>query len=70
MHKFELERYMFICKEKKYVFADFTNPQIKKIGPQIANPQSATFAEVCKYSNLFKFANLWVCDLPTALLWK
>jgi hypothetical protein len=32
--------------EKKYVFgfAEILSPQIKKIGPQIANPQSATFA--------------------------
>ncbi len=61
---------MLFWKDKKYVFTDFTNPQIKKIGPQIANPESATFAEVCKYNKLLKFATLRVCDLRTALLWK
>jgi hypothetical protein len=34
------------------------------MGPQIANPQSATFAEGPKKSNkLKKSANLWILDL-------
>jgi hypothetical protein len=47
-----------------------TNPQITKNWSSNRKSSSATFAEVYKYNNLFKFANLRVCDLRTALLWK
>jgi hypothetical protein len=43
-----------ICKEKMYVFADL-RPQItKRLGPQIANPQSATFAESLQIQQIIK----------------
>jgi hypothetical protein len=43
MFSFELE---YICKKKKYVFADLRKSANKKrFCPQIENPQSVTFAE-------------------------
>jgi hypothetical protein len=36
----------YICKEKMKVFAGVLGPQItKRLGPQIANPRSFTFAK-------------------------
>ncbi len=43
MNSFELK---YICKEKKYVFADLRKSENKKrLCPQIENPKSVTFAE-------------------------
>ncbi len=35
----------------------------KRLGSQVANAQSPTFAEVCKSNTLFKYANLPICVL-------
>jgi hypothetical protein len=50
-----------ILRKKKYVFAEVSSPQItKRLGTQIANPPSVTFAKVSNCSKLF---NLRICDL-------
>ncbi len=58
---------LYICKEKKYVFADsrqFCKSKIR-LGPQIINPQSATFAEGSQIYKLGvrKFADFLFAEL-------
>ncbi len=43
MYKFKIIT-CYICKEKKYVFAEVLSKSQTRLGPQIANPQSVSFA--------------------------
>jgi hypothetical protein len=65
MYKFELELYILVGRKVCICgLAEVLSLQItKRLCPQIANPQSATFVEVLQSNKIFKSANLRISDL-------
>jgi len=59
--KFKVRKKAWVRKSQIHKLQTGKSQKRKRLGPQIANAQSPTFAEVRKSNKLFQSANLRIC---------